>query len=53
MNIVDIIDNDQEIQQLEAAYEEKYHKYAPPYNYDEYAGIDDYKDKLRKLVEES
>lgn len=53
MKIVEMIRKDKEIQQLKAAYEEKYHKYAPPYNYDEYAGIDDYKDKLRKLVEES
>ena len=47
----EMINKDQEIQKLKSMYKEKYGKNAPPYNYDEYAGIDDYKSKLRELVE--
>lgn len=53
MRIVEKLNQDQEIQELKKLYKEKNGKNAPPYNYDEYAGLDDYKSKLKKLVEQS
>lgn len=50
MKIVEAIISDKEIKQLKVLYKEKFKKNAPPYNYDEYAGIDDYKRQLKKLL---
>ena len=50
MKIVEEIRNDKEIQQLKREYKEKHNKNAPPFNYDQYASIEDYKNKLRKMV---
>ena len=50
--IGELINKDKEIQELKKLYKEKNGKNSPPYNYDEYAGLDDYKSKLRKLVEQ-
>lgn len=49
--LIEAIKNDKEIQMLKKQYEEKYGENPPPYNYDEYSGLDDYKEKLKKLVE--
>ncbi len=51
MKIVELIVHDKEIQRLKREYREKYGKNAPPFNYDEYIDIGDYKSKLRKYVE--
>lgn len=51
MKIVEAINKDAEIQKLKKDYKEKYNKNAPPFNYDEYAGIDDYRSKLREMIE--
>lgn len=48
---IEVIKNDKEIQMLKKQYEEKYDENPPPYNYDEYLGLDDYKEKLKNLVE--
>lgn len=50
MKIVEELRKDKEIQQLKKIYKEKFNKNAPPFNYDEYKGIDDYKKKLEELV---
>ncbi len=50
-NIIDILNDDKDLQALKKQYEEKYMKNAPPFNTDEYNGIDDYKEQLKKLVE--
>lgn len=50
MKIVEELRKDQEVQQLKEDYRKKYGKNAPPYNYDQYKGIDDYKKKLKELV---
>ena len=50
MKLVEELRKDKEIQQLKKEYKEKYNKNAPPYNYDQYKGIDDYKEKLRRLA---
>lgn len=50
MTIVQIIKSDKEIQQLKKDYKEKYNKNAPPYNYDQYSSIEDYKKKLKELL---
>lgn len=51
MKIVDELKKDNDIQQLKKLYKEKFKKNAPPYNYDEYAGIEDYKMQLKKMIE--
>ncbi len=47
MKIVELLKKDEELQKLKKAYKDKYNKNAPPYNYDEYEGIEDYKNRLR------
>ena len=51
MKIVEDLRKDKEVQELKKAYKEKYKKNAPPYNYDDYAGIEDYKKKLKERLE--
>lgn len=51
MKIVEAIQKDEEIKTLKREYKEKYHKNAPPYNYDQFKGLDDYKAYLRKQLE--
>ena len=41
---------DKELKELRSKWKEVYNVPFPPYNWDEYAGIDDYKDKIRKLI---
>lgn len=50
MKIVEEIRNDKEIQKLKKEYKEKYKKNAPPFNYDEYFSIENYKEKLRDMM---
>lgn len=47
MKIVEIIQKDKELQKLKEAYKSKYNKNAPPFNYDEFYDIEDYKKKLK------
>lgn len=51
MSIIEALRKDEEIQELKKAYKEKFQKNAPPYNYDEYGGIEDYKKKLKEKIE--
>lgn len=51
MKIVEAIQKDEEMKMLKREYREKYNKNAPPYNYDQFKGLDDYKVYLRKQLE--
>ena len=51
MKIGEVIQKDEEIKMLNREYREKHHKSAPPYNYDQFKGLDDYKAYLRKQLE--
>lgn len=50
MKIVEMLRTDKELQKLKEAYKSKYNKNAPPYSYDEYDGIEDYKKKLKSKL---
>ena len=50
MKIVEKLRKDKELQKLKEAYKIKYNKNAPPFNYDEYYGIEDYKKKLKSQL---
>lgn len=52
MKIVEMINNDKEIRELKNKIHEKTGVWYP-YNYDEYYNLDDYKDKLRKILKEA
>ena len=49
-NLVETIIKDKEIQQLKAEYKKAYGKNAPPFTIGEDAGIEGYKEKLKKLI---
>lgn len=51
MEIISIIDADEEIQMLRKRYMEQFGKRYPLFNFDEFKGIDDYREKLREMVE--
>jgi len=53
MALVEILRNDKEIIELRAEWEEKMSTPFPPYNYDEYYGIEDYKKKIRQRMKHS
>lgn len=50
--LLEAIKNDVEIQTMRKEWEEKKRDIPfPGYNYDEYGGIDDYKEKIRKKLD--
>ena len=51
MKIVETLQKDKELQELKKKYKEKYNKNAPPYNYDEYNSIEDYKKDLKSKLQ--
>ncbi len=51
MNLMEYLRNDAELKQLREEWKKKSGSSFPPYNYDEYTGIDDYKQKIRKELE--
>lgn len=51
MNIVDVLKQDEMIQRYRKEFKEKYKRNPPPFNFDEYESIEDYREYLRKLVE--
>lgn len=51
MKMLEVIRNDEEIQQLCQEWEEKFTDPFPPWNYDCFGGIDDYKHRIRKALE--
>ena len=53
MNLMEFLRNDAELKQLREEWKKQSGSNFPPYNYDEYAGIDDYKQKIRKELEEN
>lgn len=52
MRLIDILRQDEKITKYKREYEEKYKRNPPPFNFDEYRTIEDYREYLRKLVEE-
>ena len=49
--LLQALDNDKEVQELRKIWKEKKDTPFPGYNYDQYAGIEDYKKKIRKALE--
>ena len=52
MKIVRKLRGDSEYQELRKRYEAKFGKRPPGFNFDEYAGLEDYKQYIRKCIEE-
>ena len=50
---VNMYRNDKELKELKQKYIEKYGKPAFGFNYDEFSSFEDYKNRLRKLVEKN
>lgn len=51
MKIMEYLKNDLELKQLKEEWKVKFTENFPPYNYDEYNGIDDYKQKIKNVLE--
>lgn len=51
MKILEIIRNDRELQQFRKEWKEKFTDPFPPWNYDCYGNIDDYKQKIKEALE--
>ena len=51
MRMLEVIRNDKEIQQFRHEWEEKFTQPFPLWNYDEFGGIDDYKQRIRDALE--
>lgn len=49
---IDLMKNDKNLQELKSNYKEKFKKKAPGFNNDEYDSYDDYKEYLRRKIEE-
>ena len=50
--LLQALDNDKEVKELRKQWKEKKRIPFPGYNYDQYAGIEDYKEKIRKKLSE-
>lgn len=53
MALIEKIRNDKKIAELKAEWKEKMNTPFPPYNYDEYSGLDDYKEKIQQRLKHS
>ena len=51
MTLIEYLKKDEELKKYRERWKEKYEEPFPPYNYDEYGNIDDYKVKIRKQLE--
>lgn len=49
--LIQFLKNDEEIKALRIAWQKVYDTPFPPYNWDEYNGIEDYKGKIRDKIE--
>ncbi len=49
-DLLKILRKDEEIQEMRMEWKEKKDTPFPPYNYDEYGGIEDYKEQIRKRL---
>ncbi len=50
MLIVDVLRNDKELKQFRQEWKGKFTQPFPPWNYDCYGGIDDYKQKIKEAL---
>ena len=48
--LMEVLRNDQELQKMRKEWKERTSCPFPPYNYDEYGGIEDYKNKIRERL---
>lgn len=51
MKILDAIRDDEELNKFRQEWKEKFTQPFPPWNYDQYGGIDDYKQKIREALD--
>lgn len=50
MDLISFLKTDEELKDLRLKWKKVYESPFPPYNWDEYGGIDDYKRKLRDWI---
>jgi hypothetical protein len=50
MELMQYLKTDEELKELRLEWKEIRHTPFPPYNWDEYAGIEDYKSQIRKKL---
>lgn len=48
MGIIELLRSDEELDELRKVWKEKKLEPLPPFNFDEYSGITDYKNKIKK-----
>lgn len=53
MGLIQFLKNDEEIKELRAAWRRVYNTPFPPYNWDEYNGIEEYKGKIREKIKKA
>jgi len=51
MGMLGALRNDKELKQFRQEWKEKFDQPFPPWNYDCYGGIDDYKQKIKEALE--
>lgn len=51
MKLIQFLKNDEEIKELRIAWKKVYSAPFPPYNWDEYNGVEEYKEKIREKIE--
>lgn len=51
-SIITTLKDDSEYQEIRTIWKEVFDTNVPPYNYDEYGGIEDYKTKLKRIIKE-
>lgn len=50
MKLMEYLRTDEELKQLREEWKTKFTRSFPPYNYDEYGGIDDYKQRIKNAL---
>ena len=51
MKLMEYLRTDEELKLFREKWKEQFEQPFPPYNYDEYGGIDDYKQKIRAALD--
>ena len=53
MDLIQYLKTDDELKNLRAKWKETFATPFPPYNWDEYAGIEDYKSQIQKKLKDT